>query len=161
MDERPPVEGFVYFASDESGLVKIGMTAVGVPTRLEEIERHTGKHLRIIHWVASNDAYWLEAKFHRYFNAQRSYDEWFHLTEDDLAPLKKIIRHDRLVINGREFDNPDTHRPLTIPAKVMGSKGGKTGGPARAAKLTPEERQEVARQGGRAKAAKKAHKGTP
>lgn len=37
-------------------------------------------------------------------------------------------------------------------AVVLGSKGGKRGGPARARKLKPGRRSEIAAQGGRAKA---------
>lgn len=48
-----------------------------------------------------------------------------------------------------------THRKKTrhkSPAAVaLGSKGGKKGGPARAAVLTKEQRSEIARQGGYAR----------
>jgi len=44
-------------------------------------------------------------------------------------------------------------------AAELGSLGGKKGGPARAKKLTPEQRSEIARLGGLAKAAKSGVKG--
>jgi hypothetical protein len=43
----------------------------------------------------------------------------------------------------------------TSQAKDMGSKGGKSGGPARARKLTTQQRSEIARKGAVAKNAKK------
>lgn len=44
---------------------------------------------------------------------------------------------------------------LSRAAKILGRKGGKEGGPARAKALTGTERREIARQGG------KASKGVP
>lgn len=50
---------------------------------------------------------------------------------------------------------------MKLPASVrrqfqeVGAKGGKKGGPARIAALSPERRSEIARMGGLAKAAKK------
>jgi len=40
-------------------------------------------------------------------------------------------------------------------ASDMGSKGGKVGGPARAVKLTTQQRSDIAKKGGIAKSAKK------
>ena len=40
-------------------------------------------------------------------------------------------------------------------ATRLGKRGGKKGGPARAASLTQEERKAIAKKGGKAKAAKK------
>jgi hypothetical protein len=39
----------------------------------------------------------------------------------------------------------------TSNAKSTGSAGGKVGGPSRAAKLTPTQRSEIAKKGGKAK----------
>jgi hypothetical protein len=44
---------------------------------------------------------------------------------------------------------------LTAAAKLMGAKGGKRGGPARARALTSEQRKKIAAAGGRAKARKR------
>jgi hypothetical protein len=41
---------------------------------------------------------------------------------------------------------------LTAAAKLLGKKGGKKGGPARAKALTPGQREKIAAAGGRAKA---------
>jgi hypothetical protein len=43
-----------------------------------------------------------------------------------------------------ERDEPVSEQPQT-PAQVNGRKGGKKGGKARAEKLTPEQRSEIAR----------------
>lgn len=40
---------------------------------------------------------------------------------------------------------------LTQAAKLLGKRGGKRGGPARAAKLSPAERRRIALMGGRAR----------
>ena len=40
-------------------------------------------------------------------------------------------------------------------ARILGRLGGKKGGPARAAKLTPEQRQEIAKKAAKARWAKK------
>ncbi len=47
---------------------------------------------------------------------------------------------------------------LTEAARILGKRGGKTGGPARAAALTQGERKAIAKKGGQAKAAKKGKK---
>lgn len=44
---------------------------------------------------------------------------------------------------------------ISQAASVMGKKGGKKGGPARAKKLTPGERSAIARKGGNARHGKK------
>ena len=43
----------------------------------------------------------------------------------------------------------------TNSARDLGKAGGKSGGPARAKKLTSQERSQIAKKGGKAKAAKK------
>jgi Spy/CpxP family protein refolding chaperone len=49
--------------------------------------------------------------------------------------------------------------PKSKEAQDLGKKGGTSGGPARAKKLTPEQRQAIAKQGGKAKAVNKKTKG--
>lgn len=44
---------------------------------------------------------------------------------------------------------------MAAAAKILGTKGGKTGGPARAKALTAKQREDIARKGGHAKAKKK------
>jgi len=46
-------------------------------------------------------------------------------------------------------------RGLTSAAKILGSAGGKLGGPARARKLTQETRSRIAKMGGKARQRKK------
>jgi hypothetical protein len=49
------------------------------------------------------------------------------------------------------LEEPDTRDPNAV---ALGKKGGAKGGPARAAKLSPERRREIARQAARARWAK-------
>ena len=69
-------------------------------------------------------------------------------------------------MNGvKHFLNPLAARLILCPNEAMrltkryfreqGAKGGKLGGKIRAAKLTPQQRSAIARQGGIAKAAKR------
>ncbi|MGP0103512.1 MAG: histone H1 [Solirubrobacteraceae bacterium] len=53
-------------------------------------------------------------------------------------------------IDATEPSEPDADGPQT-PAQVNGRTGGRKGGPARAAKLTPEQRSEIARKAARAR----------
>lgn len=45
----------------------------------------------------------------------------------------------------------DKHSELSDAAKKLGEKGGKKGGPARARKLSPEERKRIAKLGAAAR----------
>lgn len=49
----------------------------------------------------------------------------------------------------------DDDKPLTERHAIAGRLGGKKGGPARAAKLTPEERQEIAKKAAESRWSKK------
>jgi len=147
---RPGEEGYAYFFLGANGLCKIGKAA-DVPLRLMQLQSEQQMTIHCHHVVASNDAYWLEAKLHRFFREQRSYGEWFALTAEELLAVLALKRHDRLLIDSRDFDDPNCGGPLTIPAKVLGSKGGKKGGPARASRLSAAERSAIARKGGLAR----------
>ncbi len=50
---------------------------------------------------------------------------------------------------------PKKTTSLTQAAKALGARGGKIGGPARARVLTPAQRSEIARKGGKARQAKR------
>lgn len=52
----------------------------------------------------------------------------------------------------------DKHSALHHAAKILGEKGGKKGGPARARVLTAAQRTEIARKGGKALQRLKARK---
>lgn len=53
-----------------------------------------------------------------------------------------------------EHKKPDKHSDVHDAAAKLGHLGGLKGGPARAAKLTDEERSKIASEGGKARAAK-------
>jgi hypothetical protein len=55
-------------------------------------------------------------------------------------------------------EEPDTRDPHAV---ALGKKGGEKGGPARAAKLTPERRREIAQQAARVRWAKANEPGGP
>jgi hypothetical protein len=66
-----------------------------------------------------------------------------------------VIR-DRLRYNRRVTENQDpTDEELRELARILGRRGGKKGGKARAANMTPEERSESARKAVKARWAKK------
>jgi hypothetical protein len=69
--------------------------------------------------------------------------------------LQLAIR-DRLRYNHHMTENQDpTDEELRELARKLGRRGGLKGGPARAAKMTPDERSEAARKAVRARWAKK------
>lgn len=61
-----------------------------------------------------------------------------------VRPRKGVMRH----------THNKSVRAKSGSAQALGARGGAKGGPARAAKLTKEQRSEIARQGGQAR-----HKG--
>jgi len=61
-----------------------------------------------------------------------------------VADLNKLAQ--RIV---KQATDPD--QPPETPAQVSGRRGGKSGGKARAAKLSPEKRSEIARKAARAR----------
>ena len=71
------------------------------------------------------------------------------------AHLQLAIR-DRLRYNRSVAENQDpTDEELRELARILGRRGGKKGGKARAANMTPEERSESARKAAKARWAKK------
>jgi hypothetical protein len=72
-----------------------------------------------------------------------------------IISLQLAIR-DRLRYNRRMAENQDpSDEELRELARKLGRRGGLKGGPARAAKMTPEERSEAARKAVNARWAKK------
>ena len=72
-----------------------------------------------------------------------------------IVSLQLAIR-DRLRYNRHMTENQDpTDEELRELARRLGRRGGLKGGPARAAKMTPEERSEAARRAVNARWAKK------
>jgi hypothetical protein len=149
------IEGFVYFVLSDAGYYKIGK-ARNCQQRFMNLQASTTMALRIVHQIASNDALWLEAKFHRFFASKRLKGEWFDLSSEDLAAVKTMRHHDRLLTHSRDFDETEwgDTEPIGNHAAALGKRGGLKGGPARAAMLTPEQRSEIARKGGLARAKK-------
>src|SRR5690242_17034535 len=105
MQEEVGMDAFVYFMLDEAGACKIGKS-VGPDRRRIAVENAAGSGVSIHHVVATNDAYWLEAKLHRFFATRRLGGEWFVLTDAELEDVRKMTRHDHVVIGGRDLDAP-------------------------------------------------------
>ena len=75
--------------------------------------------------------------------------------------LQLAVR-DRLRYNSHMTENQDpTDDELRELARKLGRRGGLKGGPARAAKMTPEERSEAARKAVNARWAKKRQRESP
>lgn len=148
--------GFVYFILDGHGNCKIGK-AIDPPSRLIELQTGSATLLTLFHVIATNDDYWLESKFHRFFAASRIHSEWFRLSDEELAAVRSIVRLDETFVCGRGFDEGALAAigPITDSAKALGRKGGKKGGLARAAKLSPGERSRISAMGGSAKCGSK------
>jgi len=86
-------DGWIYILQLDKKACKIGRT-----TRLDERVRDLGTKLPyepdLIHTIETNDIYWAEHHLHKFFHDKRIRGEWFNLTEEDIAMLKKL---DKLV----------------------------------------------------------------
>lgn len=86
--------------------------------------------MEIVHQIATDNARWLEKKFHRKYHAKRVRGEWFLLTDDDVAEIKSISRYDQppLLVprratgwkcKRRKYSDPDDSRPQgALPFRV-------------------------------------------
>jgi len=100
-------DGWVYILQLDGKACKIGRT-----TKLDDRIRNLGTKLpyepELIHTIETNDIHWAERHLHRFFQNKRIRGEWFNLTEEDIAMLKKL---DRLVT----WDpNPEAFWPTII-----------------------------------------------
>lgn len=85
---------------------------------------------------------------------RNSHTKTGHLNRTSVLPQLEI--RDRLRYNHCMTENQDpTEEELRELARKLGRRGGLKGGPARAAKMTPEERSEAARKAVNARWAKK------
>lgn len=66
------------------------------------------------------------------------------------------VRAFKVVQEATGQTEPETEKQKTFDAVVLGRKGGLKGGKARAEKLTPEQRSEIARKAARARWGKQA-----
>jgi hypothetical protein len=65
-----------------------------------------------------------------------------------MADLNRMAH--RIVQHATDPQEPTPEQPMT-PAQLNGRNGGRKGGPARAAKLTAEQRSEIARKAAQAR----------
>lgn len=86
--KEKPVAGYIYFMyCQATGLTKIGRST-NVEFRRREIERSIGESLEVLHVIKSQKYVAAERRLHKRYSAKHHHDEWFALTEDDLAALK-------------------------------------------------------------------------
>lgn len=86
------VDGWVYFLKNNNdGLIKIGMTRIGMKKRLKEIGV-VFKNVTVLFLIKSEMPWFLEEKLHKKFskkNVDNTYDsEWFNLSDEDIEWVK-------------------------------------------------------------------------
>lgn len=87
---------FVYFiqqAEDVNGPIKIG-TATNLTSRLKSLQCGNPEELRILAFVASNEA--LESLLHGYFRDGHIRGEWFHAYTPGLREFIRGVRRREL-----------------------------------------------------------------
>lgn len=84
---RAKQKGFVYFITDDTKLVKIGLSK-NVNTRFKTMQ--TGNStLKMIYYIETKDMDLTEKLFHERFKKKRIHGEWFQLTDADIEYIKK------------------------------------------------------------------------
>lgn len=84
-------EGYVYMALLKIGRerrYKIGK-AILVGRRVDQISIQLPVDLELVHAINTDDAYGIEAYWHRRFEAKRTKGEWFVLTAGDIKAFKR------------------------------------------------------------------------
>jgi hypothetical protein len=67
---------------------KIGKADI-VGRRTKQIAVNLPEELELIHAIATDDAYGIEAYWHRRFDSSRRGGEWFSLTADDVKAFRR------------------------------------------------------------------------
>lgn len=83
--------GYVYLALMKVGRekrYKVGKANL-VDQRARQIGPHLPEDLELIHSISTDDAYGIEAYWHKRFSAKRRGGEWFELTPDDVRVFKR------------------------------------------------------------------------
>jgi len=83
--------GYVYLALMKIGKekrYKIGKADI-VGRRTKQIAVNLPEELELIHAIATDDAYGIEAYWHRRFDSSRRGGEWFSLTADDVKAFRR------------------------------------------------------------------------
>lgn len=84
-------EGYVYMALLKLGRekrYKIGK-AILVDRRTDQIAIHLPEKLELVHSINTDDAYGIEAYWHKRFAEKNTNGEWFDLTLDDVRAFKR------------------------------------------------------------------------
>lgn len=86
-------QGFVYLIQAENQLVKIGVS-INPQKRFQTLNTASPIELSILFSIKSDDAYTLEDKLHKRFADRHIKGEWFSLSEEDIASVKKEYWND-------------------------------------------------------------------
>jgi hypothetical protein len=84
-------DGYVYLALmkvDRARRYKIG-NAVLVERRTDQISPQLPEELELVHVIKTDDAYGIEAYWHRRFASKRTKGEWFTLSRQDVEAFKR------------------------------------------------------------------------
>ncbi|MCB1497274.1 MAG: GIY-YIG nuclease family protein [Bauldia sp.] len=84
-------EGFVYLALMQVGnqkRYKIGK-AVLTARRVDQISIQLPEELRLVHQITTDDAFGIEAYWHKRFASKNTKGEWFSLSRDDVRAFKR------------------------------------------------------------------------
>lgn len=84
-------EGFVYLALMQIGnqkRYKIGK-AVLTARRIDQLSIQLPEELKLIHHIRTDDAFGIEAYWHKRFASKNTKGEWFSLSQDDVRAFKK------------------------------------------------------------------------
>jgi hypothetical protein len=83
--------GMVYLIQERSGLCKIGSSR-NLEQRMTQLQCANPHELRLLHHFASSQMLQDERKLHTRFLHRRVKNEWFALTEADIADIQRIQR---------------------------------------------------------------------
>lgn len=80
--------GYVYFISDGTA-VKIGVSRSYATTRICTLQMGNPRQLQMVSAIPANDPEGLESSIHRYLDENHIRGEWYSMTEEDLAWVRK------------------------------------------------------------------------
>jgi hypothetical protein len=95
LDNQPSTEkaGFVYLLHGVgTSFYKIGHTN-SLDRRIKQISPKLPFPLDLVHWIETDDRYFVESFFHEKFAEKRKEGEWFELDVDDIDQIKAWGEH--------------------------------------------------------------------
>lgn len=102
----------IYLIRDsERNHYKIGI-AVDVKARLQHLQTANSAKLELICSIPTNEPAVLEKTLHTKFQVQKVMNEWFKLTNDDIAYIKSLAVKEQESLSADSFDNYIANKPL-------------------------------------------------